>query len=65
MQILTDSLEVVHAVCNVVDVNVFIRNVIKDILDIVCSFDYVIVSTATCQDVRNVHNLAQNRLCFR
>lgn len=63
VQILTDSLEVVNALCKVEDANSSIKNIVLDILDVVSLFDFVSVSKATRQDVKNAHNLARSRLC--
>jgi len=61
--LLTDSLEVVCALSNVNCANVSIRNVILDILDVVLSLDYVNVTKAIRQDIKDAHNLAWSRLC--
>lgn len=47
IQILTDSFEVVKALCCIRNANVATRNVVLDILDIVSSFDYVNVTIKT------------------
>lgn len=51
IQILTDSFEVVKALCCIRNANDAIRNVVLDILDIVSYFDYVNVIMATRQRV--------------
>ncbi len=61
--ILTDSLEVVRALSDISCANVSFRNVILDVLDIISSFDYVSITKATRQDVKNAHNLARSRIC--
>lgn len=63
LQILTDSLEVVHALSRLEDANYSIRNIVLDIMDILSYFDHVYVIKATRQDVRPAHNLARSRLC--
>jgi len=63
LQILIDSLEVVHALSRLEDANYSIRNIVLDIMDILSYFDHVYVIKATRQDVRPAHNLARSRLC--
>lgn len=62
MQILTDSLEVVRAMCCVTDASTLIKNVVVDILDLVPCFDFINALKATRRDVRCTHKLARRRL---
>lgn len=59
VQILTDSLEVVHALRNAYEANICIRNIIFDVLDVVSQLTYVSIVKVTRQVVRNAHNLAR------
>jgi len=47
IKILTNSLEVVQALCCISNASMFIRNVVLDILETMSSFDYVCVVKAT------------------